>query len=165
MLIREAELDDAENLIKLIKQVEAESPFMLMEAGERKTSPEDQRRILERMKRESHSAIFVAEQDGRLVGYLIAIGGNANKIKHRAYLVIGILEEFRGQGIGTALFQHLEEWAASHYIERLELTVVTDNNAGVALYKKRGFEIEGTKRKSIKMNGQYYDEYYMAKLL
>ncbi|MDQ6601040.1 GNAT family N-acetyltransferase [Bacillus salipaludis] len=38
---------------------------------------------------------------------MIAIGGSVKRTKHSAYLVIGILEEYRGQGIGTALFQVL----------------------------------------------------------
>jgi hypothetical protein len=40
MLIREIQPVDAENFICLIKQVESEAKFMLMEAGERKTTPE-----------------------------------------------------------------------------------------------------------------------------
>jgi RimJ/RimL family protein N-acetyltransferase len=32
-------------------------------------------------------------------------------------------------------------------------------------YKKMGFEIEGTKRHSLFVNGKYIDEYYMAKFL
>ena len=48
-----------------------------------------------------------------------------------------------GKGLGTALFQCLEEWVINHNISRLELTVVTQNDAGIALYKKSGFEIEG----------------------
>jgi len=59
----------------------------------------------------------------------------------------------------------LEEWAQQHHIHRLELTVMAHNNAGVALYKKQGFEIEGTKRHSLLINGQYVDEFYMSKLL
>jgi len=42
---------------------------------------------------------------------------------------------------------------------------MTHNKAGIALYKKRGFEIEGTKRHSMLVNSHYVDEYYMAKLL
>lgn len=42
---------------------------------------------------------------------------------------------------------------------------MSHNKAGVALYKKQGFEIEGTKRHSLLVNGQFVDEYYMAKLL
>jgi len=166
LLIREIIPEDAENFLYLIKQVESEAKFMLMEAGERKTTPEQNRKRLEKMKQQSNSTIFVAQQEkGKLVGYLIAIGGSVQKTKHSAYLVIGILEEYRGQGIGTSLFQRLEAWAISANISRLELTVVTLNEAGVALYKKSGFEIEGIKRKSLKIDDEFHNEYFMSKLL
>ncbi len=165
MVIREIELEDAEEFVSLIKQVEAESDFMLMEAGERMLSVEQQRKRMEQMKKDGNSTILLAEQDGRLVGYLIVVGGDAKRVLHRGYLVIGILKEFRGQGIGTKLFRHLDEWAKAHHISRLELTVVTQNEMAVALYKKSGFEIEGTKRNSLLIDHVFYDEYYMAKLL
>ncbi len=164
MLIREIKIEDAENFINIIKEVEAKSNFMLMEAGERKTTPEQQRKHLERHRQQDNSTIFVAELEGNLIGYLIANGGSVNRTKHSAYIVVGILEQNRGQGIGTAFFQRVAEWAKSHHISRLELTVVTKNEAGVALYKKSGFEIEGTKRNSLMIDGTFYDEYYMSKL-
>ncbi|MDQ0973815.1 RimJ/RimL family protein N-acetyltransferase [Neobacillus niacini] len=166
MLIREIQPVDAENFLCLIKQVESEAKFMLMEAGERKTTPEQQHKKLEHIKQQSNSTIFVAEQEkGKLVGYLIAIGGSVNRTKHSAYLVIGILEEYRGLGIGTRLFQRLEEWAINSNISRLELTVITQNEAGITLYKKSGFEIEGIKRKSLMIDDEFYNEYFMSKLL
>lgn len=165
MKIREINVEDAENFINLIKEVEANSEFMLMGAGERKTTPEQQRKQLEIIEQQSNSTIFIAENEGKLVGYLIAMGGTVKKTKHSAYLVIGILEDYRGKGIGSALFRKLEEWAKKHCISRLELTTVTLNEAGVALYKKSGFEIEGTKRNSLIINGKPFDEYYMSKLI
>ncbi|GGH81422.1 RimJ/RimL family protein N-acetyltransferase [Pullulanibacillus pueri] len=166
MLIREIQPEDAACFTNLVQQVEAESEFMLMEAGERKTSFEKQRQQLERLSQQENSTIFVAEDDdGQLVGYLIVIGGNVKRKKHSAYLVIGILQNYRGQGIGTALFQTLDKWGKAHHLSRLELSVVTQNVAGIALYKKRGFDIEGTKRQSLVIDGTFYDEYYMAKLL
>jgi RimJ/RimL family protein N-acetyltransferase len=39
------------------------------------------------------------------------------------------------------------------------------NQAGIALYKKRGFEIEGVRRHAMVVNGSYVDEYYMGKVL
>jgi len=165
MLIREIQIEDAENLINLIKEVEATSDYMLMEPGERKTTPEQQAKQLEGLARQTNATILVAENDDRLVGYMFVLGGTAQKTKHSAYIVIGILNEYRGQGVGTALFKHAEEWARSQQITRLELTTVTENTAGVALYKKSGFEIEGVKRNSLNINGNYVDEYYMSKLL
>ncbi|HLR52187.1 MAG TPA: GNAT family N-acetyltransferase [Candidatus Avamphibacillus sp.] len=82
-----------------------------------------------------------------------------------AFVLIGIHPDYRGQGIGSKLFAHLEQWANERDIHRLELTVVCENEAGVASYKKHGFEVEGTKRDSLFIDGTYYDEYYMAKLL
>ncbi|MDR6998459.1 GNAT family protein [Neobacillus niacini] len=165
MLIREIKPEDAENFINLIKQVEAEADFMLMESGERKTTAEQQRKRLEQMEKECNSTIFVAKEKNELIGYLIAISGNVKRNKHSVYLVIGILTKYRGIGIGTKLFKQLEEWASEHNIHRLELSVVTRNEAGLRLYKKIGFEIEGTKRQSLYIDGEFVDEYYMSKLL
>ncbi|WP_309247700.1 GNAT family N-acetyltransferase [Priestia flexa] len=63
------------------------------------------------------------------------------------------------------LFQQLEEWAKEQQIHRLELTVVVENVIAIHLYKKIGFQIEGTKKHSLRINGQYVDEYIMSKLL
>lgn len=162
--IREITPDDAEKFSALIKQVEAESQFMLMEPGERNITPERQRLMLEQIEKADNSTIFVAVEKDVLVGYLIVIGEKAIRKKHSAYLVIGILEKYRGKGIGTKLFEQLNAFADNHQIGRLELTVVTENTAAVSLYKKMGFEIEGVKRKSLLVNGHLLDEYYMSKL-
>ena len=165
MLVREITLSDAENFGYLTQQVEMTSEFMLWEAGERKANPDQQRKMIERLGSDDNSAIFVAEEKGQLIGFLMAIGGNARRNKHSVYLVVGILEDSRGKGVGTKLFEEVEKWALTHKIHRLELTVVTRNVAGVALYQKMGFEIEGTKRDSLLINGEFVDEYYMSKLL
>lgn len=41
---------------------------------------------------------------------------------------------------------------------------MTQNEAGLPLYKKIGFETEGTKRHSLFIDGMFVDEYYMSKL-
>ena len=165
MLIREIRVDDSENLINLIKEVESAADFMLMGPGERKTTPAQLRKQIEGLKQRENSTILVAEVEEKLAGYLFAIGGSVKKNKHSAYIVIGLLEVHRGKGIGTALFEFVENWARPHAVSRLELTVVTENAAGIALYKKSGFEVEGTKRNSLLINGVFYNEFYMSKLI
>lgn len=165
MIIREIKISDAHNFTNLIKEVESNSDFMLMEDGERKTTPKQQMKLLERFEAKRNSTVLVAEDNDELVGYLFAIGGATKRTEHTARLVIGILTEYRGKGIGTRLYNSVTYWAEKQRLTRLELTVVKDNIAGVELYKKYGFEIEGTKRHSLIINGKYFDEYYMAKLL
>ncbi|WP_342506903.1 GNAT family N-acetyltransferase [Sporosarcina sp. FSL K6-2383] len=139
---------------------------MLWGAGERVVTHERQKMMIERMKRSGNSTILVADNESdELVGYLFAIGGDAKRNKHSAYIVVGISKDYRGQGVGSKLFQALEQWAIHHGIHRLELTVVTRNEAGLSLYKKMGFEIEGTKRNSLYIADEFVDEYYMSKLI
>lgn len=165
MKIRRVRLEDAEQLCHLIQQVENDSKYMLFGPGERSvTSEQLQSRILA-MDGDNGSTILVAESDDMLVGYLMAIGGSSNRTKHTVYLVVGILTGYRGQGIGTELFETIEQWANRHTIQRMELTVAKPNEAGIRLYKKMNFTIEGTKRKSLYIDGNYIDEYYMSKLL
>ena len=164
MVIRAAEPNDARQIVNLIEQVES-SGFMLLEPGERKIPDEQMKKRIEAVEKEKSSAILIASTTGVIVGYLFAIGGNPTRTKHSVYIAIGVAESERGKGIGAKLFEALEEWANQQSIHRLELTVMTYNTAGIALYKKVGFEIEGTKRDSLLIDGKYVDEYYMSKLL
>jgi len=164
VIIRQVTVEDAEQVMYLIDNVESTSDFMLMEPGERNNSIEKQTKMIEHFNNQDNSTILVADNDG-LYGYLIAIGNTSLRNKHSAYLVIGVHQEIRGQGVGTLLFEAVEQWAKTVGITRLELTVVTENKAGVKLYQKSGFEIEGTKRRSLKINNKFYDEYYMSKLV
>src|SRR5699024_11716300 len=102
-IIREIKNDNEENLIKLIKNIESQSDFMLVEPGERKTTFLQQRKHLKEIDQQNNSTIFVAEVEDELVGYLIAIGGSVKRTEHSAYIVIGMLQSYRGIVIGTEL--------------------------------------------------------------
>ncbi|MNJ79511.1 putative acetyltransferase YhhY [compost metagenome] len=59
-----------------------------------------------------------------------------------------------------AMIDLCDKWAD---IERIELTVFTDNQAAIALYRKFGFEIEGTSRAYAVRDGVLVDSYHMAR--
>jgi RimJ/RimL family protein N-acetyltransferase len=165
MLIREIQADEADIFLNLKKQLDEETEFMMLEPGERKTTAENQRRQIERIRASYNSTIIVAESEGKLVGYIEAIGGYVTRNKHCAYLVIGVLQDYTRQGVGSMLFKELFTWAEKHRIHRMELTVLVHNHAASVLYHRMGFEIEGLKQRSLRINGKFVDEYYMAKLL
>jgi RimJ/RimL family protein N-acetyltransferase len=163
--IREIREDDAATFLNLLVRVDEETEFMLLEAGERQITVEDQRQRIKTILSRDNQTILVAENDHDLIGYLAVIGGDFKRNRHRAYIVIGILQAFTDQKIGTKLFRKLEEWTRHHAVHRLELTVMAHNERAISLYKKMGFEIEGTKKHSLLISGSYVDEYYMAKLI
>lgn len=162
--IREITEGDSSRYLELNKLLDQESTFMLYEPGERTISIEEQKSMISSFIQSKNSNIFVAEMNNHLVGHLMVIGGNTNRIRHRAHLVIGILNDFIGQGIGHKLFNKLEAWRETTSLTRIELTVITNNERAINLYKKNGFEIEGMKKNAMKINDKYIDEYMMAKI-
>nr|BBH95106.1 N-acetyltransferase [Thermogemmatispora argillosa] len=165
--IREIAVEDAEAFLQLCHRLDQETHFMLLEPDERTLTVDEQRQALERLIASGREMIFVAEekQSGQLVGYLAIRGGTFRREQHRASLVIGVVQAFSGQGIGSRLFQAMERWARQRGFHRLELTVMVHNQRALALYHKQGFVIEGRRCHALYVDGRYVDEYYMAKLL
>ncbi len=165
MKIRQIKESDAKAFLKLLKQLDGETEFMLFEDGERTTTVNEQAAKIRSITHDPHSTIFIVEQEDRLIGFLGAMGNAQNRRRHSIHIAIGILQQWVGKGIGRNLFKEVERWAKQKGMHRLELTVMVHNEAGIALYKKAGFEIEGVKRHSMQVNGAYVDEFYMAKLI
>ena len=164
MIIRPIQVNDAEGFVELSKKID-ESGFMLYEPEERETTVDQQRKSIERILSEKKSIFFVAEVENKLAGFIAALGGDLKRNQHSAYLVLGVLEDYQGQGIATKLFNRVFEWAKEVEITRLELTVIKDNTKAFNLYRKMGFVLEGEKVHSLIINGQPVNEYYLYKLL
>lgn len=167
VIIRQIKAADAAAFVHLCQQLDAETKFMLLEPGERTLSAADQESRIDNVLAHDNQTMFVVEDTaaGALVGYLGAWGGSVARNRATAYIVIGVRQTYAGQGIGTRLFEALDGWARRAGIHRLELTVMTHNAAGVALYQKMGFAIEGTRHHALCVDGAFVDEYYMGKVL
>lgn len=161
MKYRKLSVDEAEQFWHLMNQLDYETKYMLYEPGERRKNLSETEALI-RDSVEGKDFLLAAETENKLIGYISAQRGRMNRIAHSAYIVVGILKDYRGQGIGTEFFKRLHAWAEEKQITRLELTVICENEAAKHLYTKSGFEIEGIKRKSVCVDGTYLDEYYMA---
>ena len=165
MHIRTIKETDAEEFLRLCKKIDAETQFMMFEPDERPTTLEEQRDEIRDILSRDNQTILVALKDDQLVGYIAGYGGRYKRNRQTVYIITGILQVFTSQGIGTRLFQELEQWAREKRIHRLELSVMVHNEAALSLYGKMGFEIEGRKKHSLLINNTHVDEYWMAKLL
>jgi len=106
----------------------------------------------------------VALHNDAVVGWcdIQPVFGHARR--HIGTLGMGLLPEFRRQGIGTMLLSAAVSTAWSRGLERIELTVREDNARAKALYERLGFRDEGIERHSMLVAGEYYDCYSMALL-
>ncbi len=166
MIVRTVRRDEATAFLELRKAADAQSDYLLYEAGERSTTLAEQVKMLDEFLSSPNSTILVAEDEaGKLAGYLTARGGSARRNRHAAEVVIAILDGYRGQGLGSRLFVALEAWARSAGITRLGLGLMVDNERARALYAKMGFMEEGRKKAAFLLAGRYVDEVLMYKPL
>jgi len=113
---------------------------------------------------ESHDRLGLVAMDGeRVLGNLGLNPASPGVV----YLGMSIDGGYRGQGLGTAMLLAAIEWArAQHGVHKIELDVWPHNAAGIALYRKVGFEIEGRRRRHFRRsNGELWDAILMALVL
>ena len=164
IIIRELQIEDAENFLNLLNITETETTFMLYEKGERKTTIKQQRKNIQDGIKKG-ILTFILEDNKKLVGYVWGNIFTANRKKHCMYLAVAILKEYTGKGYGTKLMNTLEKQAIENGINRLELEVSEKNKFAISLYEKLGFEVEGVKRRAFLVNGNYEDELIMGKII
>src|SRR5260370_3272880 len=163
--IRPATVADASELLDVKITLDHETPFMMLEPGERNRDIEALAKPLRERGELSNSGVLVAEEEGRLVGYVEATGGAFNRNRHRADVVMGVLQVASGRGVGSLLLEALDIWAERHGISRLELTVLSHIKPPIALYKRRAAWTERPRNRSVRVGSEYIDELAMVKLL
>ncbi len=109
---------------------------------------------------------LVACAEGEVVGSLgLETSPTRWRMRHVGSLGMAVRDDWQGKGVGTALMRAALDLADDWLnLTRVELRVYVDNAAAVALYKKFGFEIEGTHRRLAFRGGEYVDAYSMARL-
>jgi len=100
----------------------------------------------------------------KVVG-LVGLNVNSNpRLRHSGSIGIMVHPDYQGRGIGTALLKKVIDLADNWLkLVRLELTAFVENEGAVRLYQSLGFQIEGVKKYAAIRNGEYADEYLMAR--
>ena len=110
--------------------------------------------------------LLVACVDGEVVGSLsLSTDPTRWRMRHTGSIGMAVRDDWQGKGVGTALMGAALDLADNWLnLRRIELSVYVDNSAAVALYKRFGFEIEGTHRRYAFRDGEYVDAYSMARI-
>lgn len=107
---------------------------------------------------------FVAVHGGEVVGWCDLRPKSAVALRHSAVLGMGLVAGFRGRGIGARLLQETLAQATARGLWRAELIVRSDNAPAIALYRRFGFEVEGTCRRYLRIDGVDHDALLMARV-
>jgi len=163
--IRSAEVDDARALVGLLERLAVETDFMVVTVPDAKRDIEAVREYLKSTDSSPINKSFLAVDGDRVVGVLVASGESHPSKMGSIDVDVGVRKAWHRRGYGRELLLTAEKWARQQGAHRLQLRVMVHNAPAIALYKGVGFEIEGTLRRNLKINGQFIDQYVMAKLL
>ena len=166
VIIRNPEETDAQQMVNLIKLVDTESTFLAREQGEFTTSVEKEKELIRFWKETEFKLFLVAEVNEKIVATCEIAINSRKRYKHKGGLAIAIIKEYWGRGIGRSLIESCISWCKDASLEKIELTVDSDNERAFSLYEKLGFIVEGKIIKTRKLpNGIYKDSYQMALFL
>lgn len=158
--VRAAELSDVEALTRIFADRNAYSrtlqlPFQSTEVWRRRLTAND----------DTHTTL-VAAVAGEVVGNLGLTRFARPRRAHVGEIGMGVRDAWQGKGVGSALLQAALDLADNWLgLRRIELHVHADNERAIALYRKFGFEVEGTHRAYAIRDGVYVDSLSMARLI
>ena len=160
LTVREARADDADAIWTILEP--------MIRAGDTYTLPRE-------MSREAALAfwfasgheVFVAEEDGGVVGTYFLRANQAGGGSHVANCGYVTAAHAAGQGVARAMCAHSLEHAKSRGFRAMQFNfVVSSNERAVRLWKSFGFEIVGRLPEAfLEPSGTYTDAYIMYRHL
>jgi RimJ/RimL family protein N-acetyltransferase len=162
VLIRQAEIADAEKLLHCIKTYIPQSDYIPKLEQEITLTTDQEKEWISSFLIHENSLLLIAEYENQIIGNIDLTGNRRKIMEHTAMIGMGMLKEWRNSGLGTALLETTIEWAKQNPIlELIWLHVYTENKVALRLYKKLGFEENGIIKNFFKQNGKYYDNLTM----
>jgi RimJ/RimL family protein N-acetyltransferase len=165
-IIREATPEDAEAIL-IHNDLISNEPHngIIRGPGESMTLQEEQDFLKNSLASDNSILLIAITPENEVIGVCGFQGGRRKAVRHQGGIGISVNREWRDKGAGTALMQHLIDWAkATGIITRMELTVMVHNERAIHVYKKLGFELEGRQRAALFKDGAYIDVYMMSLL-
>lgn len=155
--IRQTEVGDAQGLRDLYAMPRAQAGTLQM--------PHPTLAMWQQRLAEGGGYGLVATVDELLVGDLrLWLEANPRR-RHVGSFGMGVRDDWAGRGVGSALLGAAVDLADNWLnLQRLELTVYSDNAAAIALYHKHGFVEEGCSPAYAFREGCFVDALHMGRV-
>ena len=162
-LIRYPAPGDAPAMCAYINALSREQTFILFQGEEISLEAEEAYLARQLQSIARHEVVqLLAVAESQVIG--VSAVGMKNRVEsHVGGLGISVAREWRGMGIGSALMQAVLEEAQAHLpgLEIVTLSVFSNNETAIRMYRRFGFQEFGRLPKGIRHRGQYVDHIYM----
>lgn len=135
--------NDAAEMVEYLRAAAGQTEYLANYPEEIRYTEESEKVYLRNCLEDENALMIVCIVDGKLAGNCQIVFQRNIKTKHRATVMIALLEEYWGLGIGSAMFAEMEAAARSLGTAQLELEMVEGNERALRLYRKMGFTVVG----------------------
>lgn len=164
--IREANENDACELIEFMNWVTGEVDFHTYGANDYHISEENEQKVIEMFHLRENCLFLVAVFKEEIVAVATLSGGGKDRVAHRGTIGITVAKRFWRLGIGREMMNVMLKYAEeSPVLTKLELLVHQDNHPAIKLYNTLGFFREGLMKRHFKIDDTYYDGIRMGLLV
>lgn len=162
LVIREANINDAEAMLEYLNIVGGESDNLLFGANGFRLTVEQEKEYIESMNGNDNALMALGVIDGQIISVAQVTTPSNERIMHNGQLGISVKKECWSMGVGTEMMKLLIDFAKSTgVIKNISLGVKSDNEKGIKLYEKMGFEKVGIHRNFFNIDGKYFHEILM----
>jgi GNAT superfamily N-acetyltransferase len=151
ILIEPATVADARDALAFLSAFRAEGLQTVLR-HDRLPSVEDEEALIRRLDGAA-GIMFLARANGKVVGCLTAESRPSPRQPPGCEFGMGVLREYRNQGLGSRLLEQLTAWAKRGGFERLELSVFVTNVDAIRFYRRHGYEMEGAPPQPVRQPG------------
>ncbi len=164
--IREAVPNDASELLKYLNTVGGETDYLTFGKDGMRLSLEQEMAFIDAKRKDESQLFIVGTVDEEIVATLGIVTGKRKRISHCGEFGMSVSKDYWNLGIGSLMMDYLQDWVERRgIIKKINLLVRTDNIRAINLYLKKGFLVEGRNRNGMQIDGEFFDFYYMGKIL
>jgi ribosomal protein S18 acetylase RimI-like enzyme len=157
--IRPARQNDIAGIVGTIRQVASEGTYIEAESVAQQLDYEDS--LLRHNEFESR-VFFVATVEEEVVGWVHLEIPEIDKLRHTAEVTIGLVDAYRGHGIGSLLIERGLDWAREEGLAKVYNSFPATNEDAISFFESHGGEIEATREDHYRIDGDPIDEVMMA---
>lgn len=162
LLLRKPDQNDLEELYLLKNDVESNDLLGGFNTGYSKENISD---WIHFHNKASNEVLFLIQdiKDGKLIGH-VGLYNIDYRIRKAEFAILIANKNYKGKGIGNICTNYMLSYGFNQLnLNRIEISILSNNIISIALCKKNGFEQEGIQKQAQYKNGEYIDVVLMAK--
>lgn len=157
--VRPARQEDITGIVGVIETIATVNTYVVAARLAEEVTRDE---VLFRHNESEDRVFFVATVDDDAVGWLHVGGVQFPKMSHTAELTLGVLERYRGNGLGSTLMERGLEWARDRGYRKIYQNLPATNERAIAFLEDQGWSVESTRDGHYRIDDELVDEVQLA---